>query len=103
MQKQQTSATMRSDCPRRLQLKNTRRENKKKRNRMPSEDKRHRLMLVMKSKENVSPSLLYPHKRMSSVFQIKKESASYLQYGVRIDVPGICVKKIQHIHWWVVG
>lgn len=65
---------------------------------MPSQDKQHQLMLVMKSKENVGPSLLYSRKRMSSVFQIK--TCQHAIYGVRVVVPETCVKKIQHRCFW---
>lgn len=51
-------------------------------------------MLVMKSNYNVGPSLLYSRKRMSSVHQIKEKQ--HAVYGVRVVVPGTCVKKIQH-------
>lgn len=58
---------------------------------MPSQDQLHRLMLVMKSKENVGPSLLYSRKRISSVFQIK--TSQHAIYCVRTVVPGTCVKE----------
>lgn len=79
--------------PKRLQLK-TKTEN----NRMPSQDQLHQLMLVMKSKENVGPSLLYSRKRISSVFQIK--TSQHAIYCVRTVVPGTCVKKTQHRYFW---
>lgn len=55
MQDQQTCATMRSDCPQKAETQNKER----KWNRMPSQDKQYQLMLVMKSKKNVGPALLY--------------------------------------------
>lgn len=67
MQKQQTCATMRSECPQKAATQKRKLKKKKKK----KLGKLRWLMLVMKSKENVGPSLLYSRKRISSVCQTK--------------------------------
>lgn len=90
MQDQQTCATMRSDCPQKAGTQNKER----KRNRMPSQDKQYQLMLVMKSKKNVGPALLY-----WQAYQQCAPNENKLEgyaYSVRAVVPGKYVKKIRH-------
>lgn len=90
MQDQQTCATMRSDCPQKAETQNKER----KWNRMPSQDKQYQLMLVMKSKKNVGPALLYWQAYQQCV--PNKKTSQNATYSFRAVVPGKYVKKIQH-------
>lgn len=77
MQEQQTRATMRSECPQKAATQN----NKERKEKNGKLGKPPCLMLVMKLKENGGPSLLYSHKRISSVCQIKASTLSAVSLG----------------------